>query len=238
MGEGIDILNLILLAIAIGIFLKLRGVLGRRTGHERPPIDPYSAPEPDARAKRDEDNVVVLPRRGAAADRAAEAEEQKSRWQNIAPEGSPLAQALTEIALADRHFSPEEFLDGARMAYEMIVMAFAAGDRKALKPLLGESVYASFDQVIADREAKQLTVETAFIGISKAEITTASLKDRMARITVRFVSDLTTCTKNAEGQVIEGDPVSVHQVTDVWTFERDTRSRDPNWRLVATGGGN
>jgi predicted lipid-binding transport protein (Tim44 family) len=240
MGETSTLINLILLAIAVGVFLKLRSVLGRRTGNERQPYDPYSAPEKTASS---DGKVISLPRqRDAAADQSGidpypqrEPFVVKDRWAGIAPQGSPLAQTLTEIALADRKFDAEAFLSGARLAYEMIVDAFAKGDRAALRPLLDEHVMKSFDAVIAGREARGETVDQNFIGITGATLTGASVEAKRARLTVRFASELTSCVKNREGVVIEGDPVTVRQVTDLWTFERDLRSSDPNWRLVATG---
>ncbi len=244
MGETSILVNLILLAVAVGVFLKLRSVLGRRTGHERPPYDPYSAPEKTAaRGEGGSDKVISLPKRrevapetGGAIDPYPQREPYvvKDRWAGIAPEGSPLSQTLTEIALADRRFDAEAFLSGARIAYEMIVTGFAKGDRKALQPLLDEHVLKSFEAVIAGREERGETVEQNFIGISNAVLTAATLEQKRARITIKFTSELTSCVKNRDGVVIDGDPVTVRQVTDVWTFERDLKTADPNWRLVAT----
>jgi predicted lipid-binding transport protein (Tim44 family) len=233
----------------VGVFLKLRSVLGRRTGNERPPFDPYSASEKPAPA-RGGDKVIQLPKRGPAAATDAKADASgidpypqrepyvvKSRWAGIAPEGSALAETLTEIALADRRFDGEAFMSGARAAYEMIVTAFARGERKTLQPLLDAHVFKSFEEVIAGRETRGEVVDQSFIGISKAELTDASLVERRARMTIRFTSELTSCVKNRDGVVIEGDPVTVRKVTDVWTFERDVKATDPNWRLVASGAG-
>jgi predicted lipid-binding transport protein (Tim44 family) len=245
MGETSTLINLILLAVAVGVFLKLRSVLGRRTGHERPPFDPYSAGEKPA-PTRSGDKVVQLPKRGPAAEADAdisgidaypqrEPYVVKNRWAGVAAEGSPVAQTLTEIALADRRFDAEAFMSGARAAYEMIVTAFARGERKTLKPLLDEHVFKSFEEVIAGREARGEAVDQTFIGIASAELADANLAGRRARLTVRFVSELTSCVKNRDGVVVEGDPVTIRKVTDVWTFERDVKATDPNWRLVATG---
>lgn len=247
MGETSTLINLILLAVAVGVFLKLRSVLGRRTGHERPPFDPYSAGEKPASINNG-DKVIQLPKRGPAAKPDLEGDVGgvdpypqrepyvvKDRWADVAPEGSAIAQTLTEIALADRHFDADAFMSGARAAYEMIVTAFARGERKTLQPLLDEHVFKSFEAVIAGREARGETVDQSFIGISKAELVDASLVAKRARLTIRFVSELTSCTKNQDGVVIEGDPVTIRKVTDVWTFERDVKTSNPNWRLVATG---
>lgn len=243
MGEAYSLINLILLAIAVGVFLKLRSVLGRRTGEERPPFDPYSSDEKSTAAS---DKVVQLPR----SRRPSQTDDEESsfdaypqtepyvvkdRWAGLAPAGSHMAEVLTEIAVADRRFDAAEFLSGAKLAYEMIVTAFAKGERETLKPLLDPHVFKSFEAVIADRESRGETIDQTFIGISKAELQDGSLVDRRARLTVRFVSELTTCTKDRDGKVIEGDPVTIRKVTDIWTFERDVKASDPNWRLVATG---
>src|SRR5690606_30289409 len=122
----------------------------------------------------------------------------------------------------------------ARMAYEMIVMAFADGDRKSLKGLLSKEVYDGFDAAISDRETKGEVVKSTFVGIEKADITHASVKDNEEQVTVRLVSQLISATFDKDGTVIEGDQESVAEVTDIWTFARDVHSRDPNWKLVAT----
>lgn len=244
MGETSTFINLILLAVAVGVFLKLRSVLGRRTGNERPPYDPYTANEKPVSIQQGDDKVVALPKRrpDAANDSAPsqpyaqeDPDAARSRWAGVAPEGSPLAQTLTEIAIADRHFDAKEFLTGARSAYEMIVTAFAAGERNTLRPLLDEHVYKSFEAVIAGREERGETIEQVFIGITKSAITGATLDGSRARITISFTSEMSASVKNRDGAVIEGDPVTVRHVNDVWTFERDTKATDPNWRLVATG---
>ncbi len=247
MGEASSLINLILLAIAVGIFLKLRSILGRRTGEERPPYDPFSR---DDKPSPPSDKVVRLPQRGAAAkDDTVEADDNatfgassqrlphvaKDRWGGLVPNGSPMAQTLSNIAQLDRHFDLPDFMSGARAAYEMIVTAFANGERATLKPLLADHVYQGFEGVIAGREERGETIDQTFIGISKADLHQADLADHRARLTIRFVSELTACTKNSDGIVIEGDPVTIRKVTDIWTFERDVKASDPNWRLVATG---
>ena len=120
------------------------------------------------------------------------------------------------------------------MAYEMIVMAYADGDRKTLKNLLSREVYDGFVAAIADREAKSEKIQSSFVGIDKADIVSAEMKGSEAHVTLRIVSELISATRNKAGEVIDGDPETVAEVKDVWTFARDTRSRDPNWKLVAT----
>ncbi|MCC2112580.1 MAG: Tim44 domain-containing protein, partial [Hyphomicrobiales bacterium] len=119
-------------------------------------------------------------------------------------------------------------------AYEMIVTAFAEGDRKALKNLLAKEVYDGFVAAISDREARAETIESTFIGIDKSEIVEAEVKSGTAQITVRFLSQLISATRDKDGQLIDGDPNKITEVTDIWTFARDVNSRNPNWKLIAT----
>lgn len=236
MNGFVDIYTIIFLVLAIVIFFRLRSVLGRRTGNERPPFDPFSRRDtaPDAGAK---DKVITLPPRrpteveppGAPIPSVAE-----ERIKTIAPEGSTLNSGLRAIAAADRSFDPEQFLGGAKAAYEMVVTAFAEGDRRALKQLLSREVFDGFVSAISERESRQEKIEFRFVGIEKAEITAATLKASTAQVTVRFLSNLISATHDKDGTVIDGDPVKVADVTDIWTFARDVNSRDPNWKLVAT----
>ena len=233
-----DIYTIIFLALAVFIFLRLRSVLGQRTGRERPPYDPFSSR--DAARAPAGDKVVKLPSRNAdAPPRSTDSEEAAGggRWQDIAEPGSPVAVGLDSIAAASPDFDAKHFLTGARAAYEMVVTAFAEGDRRTLKNLLSREVYEGFDGAIREREAKGETVETRFVAIDKSEITAAEMRARTAQITVRFVSQLISATRDRAGTVIDGSPDKVIDVTDVWTFARDLSSRDPNWKLVATEAG-
>ncbi|MCF8475610.1 MAG: Tim44/TimA family putative adaptor protein [Pseudolabrys sp.] len=234
-----DIYTIIFLALAVFIFLRLRSVLGQRTGRERPPYDPYAAREP---ARPAGENVVALANRAAEGavpkpDEAEAAKEPSERWKGVAEPGSALAAGLDAVASTDQSFDPAQFLTGARTAYEMIVSAFAEGDRRTLKNLLSREVYDGFDQAIAEREKRGDTVESRFVSIDNAEITAAELRGRSAQLTVRFQSKLVSVTRNKAGEVIDGSADKVTDVTDVWTFARDLSSRDPNWKLVATEAG-
>jgi predicted lipid-binding transport protein (Tim44 family) len=232
----VDIYTIIFLALAVFIFLRLRSVLGQRTGRERPPYDPYSAR--DAVRTPASDKVVALPARGAeAAPAPVEAVEPSERWKGVAEQGSAVAAGLDAIAAEDKSFDAKHFLAGARAAYEMIVTAFAEGDRRSLKNLLSRDVYDGFETAIREREGRGETTETRFVSIDKADITGAELRGKTAQITVRFVSQLVSVTHDRNGKVIEGSPEKVTEVTDVWTFARDLSSRDPNWKLVATEAG-
>jgi len=226
-------------AAAVLIFFKLWSVLGQRTGRERPPYDPYSTR--DTMRPSTNDNVVALPGRTAEpppkpADAAA-AVPPADRWAGIADAGSTIAAGLDAIAREDKSFDAKHFIAGARAAYEMIVTAYAEGDRRALKNLLSRDVYEGFETAIRDREGKGETTESRFISIDKSDITDAELRGRTAQITIRFVSQLVSATRDRNGNVIDGSPDKVTDVTDVWTFARDLSSRDPNWKLVATEAG-
>jgi predicted lipid-binding transport protein (Tim44 family) len=236
MRDVFDIYTIIFLALAVFIFLRLRSVLGQRTGRERPPIDPYSAREAARAAPTD--NVVTLP--GRAPDpvqKSSEPAEPADRWKGIAEAGSSLAAGLDAVAHDDPKFDAKHFLTGGRAAYEMIVTAFATGDRRQLKNLLGREVYDGFEAAIREREQRGEKVETRFVSIDAADIIGAEMRGRTAQITVRFVSQLVSVTRDRAGAVIDGNPDGVTDVTDVWTFARDISSRDPNWKLVATEAG-
>jgi len=232
-----NIYTIIFLALAVFIFLRLRSVLGRRTGRERPPYDPYSAR--DAVRSPASEKVVTLPARAAeAAPRPVEvAPSPGERWKGIAETGSPVAAGLDAIVAADSSFDANHFIAGARAAYEMVVTAFAAADRRQLRGLLSREVFDGFDAHISERESRGETVETKFVSIDSSAITAAELRGRTAQVTVRFVSKLVSATRNRSGAVIDGNADKVTDVTDVWTFARDVSSRDPNWKVVATEAG-
>ena len=235
MRDVFDIYTIIFLALAVFIFLRLRSVLGQRTGRERPPYDPYSAR--DAVPTPANDKVVSLPTRNSEITKQAEPAAPGDRWKGIAEAGSPIAAGLDAIAATDSDFDAARFLTGARAAYEMIVTAFAEGDRRNLKNLLSREVYEGFELAISDRESRGETAETRFVSIDQAELVAAEMRSKTAHVTVRFVSKLVSATRDRNGAVIEGNAEGVTDVTDVWTFARDTSSRDPNWKLVATEAG-
>ena len=232
-----DIYTIIFLALAVFIFFRLRSVLGQRTGRERPPYDPYSAR--DAVRSPASDKIVTLPQRPAdAVSRPAEpAQPPADRWKDVAESGSSVAAGLDAIAAADPSFDAKHFITGARAAYEMIVTAFAEGDRRQLRNLLSREVYDGFDAAIGERESRGETAESRFVSIDGSTITAAEQRARTAQITVRFVSKLISVTRGRTGDVIDGNAEKVTDVTDVWTFARDVSSRDPNWKVVATEAG-
>ncbi|HWU63430.1 MAG TPA: Tim44/TimA family putative adaptor protein [Ensifer sp.] len=228
MGSN-DIVTIFFLVAAVVIFIQLRNVLGRRTGNEKPPYDPYTRRETaDARPAADKAAPVAVGREtGEAANPYASAD-------TFTAAGSDLNIGIRSVIDADPNFNPAEFMKGARAAYEMIVMAFAEGDRNSLKNLLSREVYDGFDAAIKDREAKGERMKSTFVGISKADMLTAAVRGTEAFVTVRIVSQLISATYDKQGALIDGHPDEVAEVKDIWTFSRDTRSRDPNWKLVGT----
>ena len=234
-----DIYTIVFLAVAVFIFLRLRSVLGQRTGRDRPSYDPFSR-DPARGAPKDasQDNVVSLPgRKAEPAAAAVEPEVPADRWKGIAETGSPTATGLDAIAASDPEFDPQHFVAGARGAYEMVVTAFAEGDRRSLKDLLSREVYDNFEAAIGEREKRGEKAETRFVSIDTADIVGAEMRSKSAQITVRFISKLISVTRDSAGAVIDGSPDKVTDVTDVWTFARDISSRDPNWKLIATEAG-
>jgi predicted lipid-binding transport protein (Tim44 family) len=246
MDGKIDIFTIMFLVLAVVIILKLRSVLGRRTGDDEARIDrnrQRALERAQAAGKNGaaNDKVVALPRRDrpdqagettAAATAAAAAAEERVRA--FAGGDGNLEDGLLSIVRADRGFDPEGFLKGARQAYEMIVTAFAEGNRKALRTLLSKEVFDGFAGAISDREARGEIIDQSFVGINKADLLEAELKNGTAHVTVKFVSELISATRDRAGAVISGDTKKIKEVVDIWTFAREVASRDPNWRLIAT----
>ncbi|MEP3437582.1 MAG: Tim44/TimA family putative adaptor protein [Hoeflea sp.] len=226
-----DFVTFFFFVAAVIIFIQLRSVLGKRTGNERPPHDQSVRREQSPAAEgMDDPKVVTLPRRG----RETPGPDEFAAVDAYAEPGSELNKGLRDVVTADPSFEPKEFVGGATTAYEMIVSAFAEGDRKTLKGLLSREVFEGFVAAIDEREKRGETVRSNFVGIEKSNIIQAEMKGAEANITLRIVSQLISATLDKDGEVIEGDLVEVTDVNDVWTFARDTRSRDPNWRLIAT----
>jgi predicted lipid-binding transport protein (Tim44 family) len=220
MSDGFPFLDILFFAmVAAFIAFRLRSVLGRRTGHERRRPDPLTAPGP-----RSDEKVVAMPDRAAQAGAEAVAESR-----------DPSVKAgLAAIRLADKSFDPEGFLHGAVNAFGMIVDAFAKGDKDTLRPLLAPDVFQGFAKAIDDRSRHGHSLSTELVAMPKAELAGAAMSGTRARLTVRFESEQINVTRDTKGEIVEGDPTRTVQVVDIWTFERDTRSRDPNWQLVET----
>jgi len=228
MGESFQYIDIILFAmIAAFLILRLRSVLGRHRHDGRPQNDSYES----ARSLPKDETVVSLPDRseGRRPGRRSEPEAAPS-----AGAATPLDATLTQMRLADPRFDVREFLSGARTAFEMIVEGFAKGDRKTLQMLLSPEVYENFEGAISERESKNHTLENTLIRIVSADPIEAELDGSVGSITVKIVSEQVNVTKNAAGEAVDGNLNHITEVSDIWTFARDLRSRDPNWKLVAT----
>ena len=222
-----DIVLVVFFVLAVVIFLQLRSALGKRTGNERPPFDPMKR-TPVSEPAGQTDNVVPLP---TATPRK---ENDFSDIDAVAQISSNINKGLRDIRAADKTFAVQSFSDGSRMAYEMVMTAFANSDTNTLKNLLAKDVFDGFSNAISEREARGESVKFSFVGIDKAEIVAARLNNGIAEITVRIFSEVISATYDKNETLVEGDPQEVTQLHDLWTFARDTRSRDPNWQIIAT----
>ena len=256
MSDGFQFYDIIFFAlIAIFIILRLRGVLGRRTGQQRQRhADRFAQTEkaPEENQAQPQGEIVHLPDRTRPAHEAP----QDVPPEDIAPEPAPsprpahaerreaateqddaisgLRAGLEQIRRADHEFSPRRFAQGAQAAFEMVVEAFAKGDTATLRPLLGDDVYDEFAAAIRDRMAEGHVQETTIVALDAAEIISAEMRASTARVTVKFVSQQINVVRDKEGEEVGGDPSLIERVTDIWTFARNTRSSDPNWALIET----
>lgn len=235
MQDSFDMTTIIFALLAVFLVWKLRSILGTRSGNEKPPRNPFlervrgkigQTPNGDGK-------VITLP--GAPEPTSAARVDPAQRWQGFAEPGSKAWAGLDRIAAADPGFSAQSFISGAKTAYELIITAFAAGNRDLLQTLLSKDVFDSFATAISEREKRGDKVDTTFVSIDEATIADADLRGRSAEITVGFAAQLITSTHDRQGALIEGSPDKVVEIKDIWTFVRDVGSRDPNWRLVATG---
>ena len=211
---------LVLAAIALFLVIRLKNVLGTRTGFEKPPA--INAPE-GRKVRRDFEVIEGGPDRDIT---------------DHAEDGSESAKALAAMKLAEPGFVVDDFVSGARGAYEMILMAFENGDLAPVQPFLSEDVYEAFLSVVSDREDKGLKIQANFIGVRETRLEEATF-DRAtneAQITIRFIGELTSVVRDAEGTIVEGNPNEIKKQRDVWTFGREMGASDPNWKLIATGG--
>jgi predicted lipid-binding transport protein (Tim44 family) len=234
MDDFLDLPTLIVIGVAIVVLFRLRSVLGTRTGTERPPVERKSESAVERKAG---DTVVPL----RPAEPSPSDEDEDRRLRKLAAEidqfsagSTDVAAGLKAVADADPTFAPKGFLEGAKQAYEMVVTAFASGDRKTLKMLLEKDVYDGFEGAIAAREAAGQKVDFTFVGLPKVEISDAEADKRQVAVTVRFNAEVVSATRDAAGELVEGNADQVQTIADEWTFARNPRSRDPNWKLVAT----
>jgi predicted lipid-binding transport protein (Tim44 family) len=228
----IDLPTVIFALVALFVAYKLRSVLGMRQDSERQaggsllaPLRRVPAPPTAPVAQPDGAASALAP--PPAAD----------RWKGVAESDPAVWSGLDAIAAADRSFSPQAFLSGARVAYDMVVHAFAAGDSAALRNLMTPEAFANFDSAIQSRAAAGQTMTTTVVSIDDAAIAGAQLAGPMAQLSVRFAAKLASVTRDAQGAVVDGSPSAVADHVDLWTFARDIRSRNPNWMLTATESG-
>ncbi len=219
---GSQLVQIIVLAgVALFLVLRLRSVLGTRDGYEDP-INP--APVESNKSARKFD---VIDGGGVDHDIA----------DHIDPD-SESAKALAAMKRVEPGFSVNDFMRGARQAYEMILMAFENGDLEFLEQYLAPDVYESFARVIEERVNKGLTVDATFVGVRELKLRDARFdeENREAEITLKFVGELTSVVRDADGRIVEGDPQTIKRQSDVWTFARLMGGENPNWLLVGTGG--
>lgn len=226
-----DLVTLLLLAAIAGFLLfRLRSVLGERSGFENPEkYQPGGAPGNGGASPDDGDNVVAL--------RRPDAGEEDADIFAYTELDSELGQALKRFKSIDSGFNMQSFMEGAKSAYEMLLMAYETGDKQTLRKFLAKDVYDAFVEAIDQRRAQNLNVDVRFVGIKTAEPTIAQLTpdERTGEITVKFVAEIIMAVRNAAGELVEGDPSNIQRITDVWTFSRKLGSSDPNWILSATG---
>jgi predicted lipid-binding transport protein (Tim44 family) len=233
MDEFFDLPTLIVIAVAVFVLFRLRSVLGTRTGNERPPVERRKP----AAAEGAEETVVPLRPRGTGApelDDERRARKTEAEIEQFSHGNAELAAGFRAVVEADPTFTPKSFLDGAKQAYEMIITAYAAGDRQTLKNLLEKDVFEGFQRAIAEREAAGQTVDFTFVGLPKVEISEAEYDRKNILLTVRFHAEVVSATRDKDGNLVEGNADQVQTIADEWTFARNPKSRDPNWKVVTT----
>lgn len=251
MDQFLDLPTVIIIGVAIFVLYRLRSVLGTRTGNERPPrrdirdsnderqtSDERDNAREDARAPMDD---VVVPLRPEAMNDKVDSEDAEraqrkfeAELERLIPNDKNLQAELTQIGAADSSFTPKSFLNGASAAYEMVVTAFAAGDRGTLKSLLEKDVYEGFEEAIKLREGQNQTVDFTFVGLPNIAYVDAQMEGKIASITIRFDAEVVSATRDSEGNLVDGDAEKVVNIADEWTFSKNPKSRDPNWKLAGS----
>ncbi|NSY37390.1 Tim44/TimA family putative adaptor protein [Leisingera sp. ANG59] len=208
---------LVLAGIAVFLILRLKSVLGTREGFEKPPL-----PKSEAKSRRPDLEVIE-----GGPDRDIT---------DYVGEDSPQAQALAAMKRVEPSFQVQEFVQGARGAYEMILMGFEHGNLDEIQPFLAEDVFDSFVEAVAHREDQGYKIEAEFIGVRETTLADAQFDAQSGRaeIAMRFVGELTSVVRDRGGDIVEGDPKAVKRQKDTWVFARTMGSDDPNWQLVAT----
>jgi predicted lipid-binding transport protein (Tim44 family) len=223
-GTGFPIDLILFGMIAAFLVLRLRSILGRRTGFERPPqphVEPYQSPRAAPPPPTIEGRAERVPSGQPA--------------RTVPEPSSTIGATLSRMRTIDSGFDSAGFLDGAEKAFRIIVTSFAAADRTTLRGLVADDVYRAFDEAIGVRERAGQTQASEIRAINTAVIEDAALRGSVAQVTVRFVSDQMSLTKDAQGQPVAGTD-AVTEITDIWTFERDLTASDPTWRLVSVRG--
>ncbi len=246
MGNGFQFIDIILFAmIAAFLVFRLRNTLGKHGGQQGDYHDPFKSKNQKNKPhdEDEDDNVVQL------SDRQQQDQDQDEQTEDVEENLAPprprhdagdqdsddaLAEGMMQIQMSDRNFDAGQFLDGANIAFEMILNAYASGDTATLKTLLSPEVYSNFSQAIKEREQAGEILDDTLVEIKRADYLEAYVEARQAFVTVKFISDQVNVTLDENGDVVDGSPNEIITVTDIWTFSRDLRSRDPNWSLVAT----
>jgi predicted lipid-binding transport protein (Tim44 family) len=223
----IDLPTVIFAVVALFVAWKLRSVLGMRQDSDRP----GGLVAPLRRVPNGANPPIAQPE---AARPALSPQAPADRWKGVAEPDPAVWSGLDAISEADRSFAPQAFLAGARGAYDMVVHAFAAADSDTLRSLMAPEAFGNFDNAIRARAAASQTMTTTVVSIDNASIVGAELIRSTAQLRVRFVAKLVSVTRDKQGEVVDGSPNTVVDHIDLWTFDRDVRSRDPNWRLTQT----
>ena len=200
------------------IGLRLYSVLGERTGHEQQPI--LKPADPDARVGPQVSQPAPAP--SAPVDSGDMA---------FVPTAGPGVRA---ILAADPTFDVAKFLEGAKAAYRLILESFWKGDVEAIRGHVDDHVFETFSDAVEQRKRDELRLDNRLVNIEQAVISEASAERGAAIVTVRFEADITAVTRNAQSEVVAGSLSDAVQTRDLWTFRRDTTSRDPNWVLIET----
>lgn len=211
-----DPVLLVFAGIAAFVIFRLISVMGTRTGHEQRP------------------DLERMAR--SANDRANEENREAEHNPDAPATPKPVSTNARVLRDADPDFDEAAFLAGAKSAYEMIVEAFAAGDIRSIRPYLSDSVYDAFKQAVSARDAAGHVSDVKFVGIEDASIVSGAVEGGYMNATTAFTSNQVRVTRDAQGDVVDGDPNRIDLVKDRWTFSRKADSGDPNWVLVATGG--
>lgn len=225
MSEGIPYADILILALVAGfILLRLRSILGHKIGNDEPDMFRKNIIK-----QMDNETIVRLSEKSL---KPKPREETDSYLQTLSDQS--ISDTLKAIKLRDGEFSASEFLQGAKMAYEMVFDGFAKGDRTPLKMLLSDSIYKHFDAELKARELAQTHQETTLVSVAAKDISKAELDKNMARLSVKFNSEQVTVERDKDGKIVGGDASAVNEVEDEWTFERDVTSKNPNWKVIET----